>query len=427
MLTLQNDPPSLESVSEDKEQYKAYGKSIRKMISDCLQKDPSKRPSATELLKYSFFKKSKDRKYLMQTLLTGAPSIEERVKKARRDKRPPGASGRLHRTNAGDWVWSDDEEASPENSHSGDSGGKASDGSGGGGSSGGGQNTWRDEGTIVRDSCVPGSSSGSSSDHHHNQQVSGGCGQGFGDGLAARVSSSNCNLNSPTSVSSSGSKPQSQNSSRKGSMDGPVPLPPPPEFEDPSSTSSSAPPTARSGEHDASDPRSLEDKPINLVLRMRNSRRELNDIRFEFNLQKGEDSDFVLYQRLTSRIVDTADGIAQELEQAGLVEGKDVAIIATHLHQLVSQFSSPSPAAAGVTSGVSSSFSSSVQQPSSSTAGDIVSRTDHQPLPPASCAAPQVPAASTSSSSSSPKPLIFALVCISLSFSVLYQESHGAD
>lgn len=236
MLTLQNDPPSLESVSEEKEQYKGYGKSIRKMIADCLQKDPGKRPSATELLKYNFFKKAKDRKYLIQTLLSAAPSIEERAKKAKNGKRPPGASGRLHRTHEGDWVWSDDDEGSPENSDS------STGGSG---------------------SC-PGSGSGHPAARSSDSE-----------GSAPPLP----DIVPPPAPFAAGSSiaPSSQtNPSEK-------------KLSNTALSSSGAPPGSQSGNNQIPnmDILSAMDPPINLVLRMRNARKELNDIRFEFCIDRG--------------------------------------------------------------------------------------------------------------------------------------------
>jgi len=108
MLTLQNDPPTIDTGTEEKDQYKIYGRTIRKMISDCLQKDPTKRPTATELLKHPFFKKAKDKKFVQQTLLSVGPSLDVRVSKS--SKKPPGASGKLYRTESGEWTWSDDED-----------------------------------------------------------------------------------------------------------------------------------------------------------------------------------------------------------------------------------------------------------------------------------------------------------------------------
>ncbi|VEN63162.1 unnamed protein product [Callosobruchus maculatus] len=211
MLTLQNDPPNLDTGAEEKDQYKAYGKSFRKMITDCLQKEPSKRPTASELLKHQFFKKAKDKKYLQQTLVAIGPSLETRVQKA--SKRQPGASGRLHRKETGEWVWSSE-----------------------------------DEGDSV------GAGGGESSDSDAESKP----------------------MNTLVSAGSSGSDQESQ--------------------------ADSEPP------------------PVNLVLRMRNAKRELNDIRFEFAVGK-----------------DSADGIASELVGAGLVDGKDIIAITNNLQKLIEQ------------------------------------------------------------------------------------------
>jgi len=201
MLTLQNDPPTLDSGAEDKEQYKAYGKTFRKMICECLQKDPSKRPTASELLKHAFFKnKSKDRKYLQQVLVSGTPSLDAKVQK--RANRKPGTSGRLHRNETGDWVWSSDDDD--------------------------------DE---------------------------------------------------PSGLSGGGKK----------------------------KTSKSPKQTSITEEHLPENQRT-----INLVLRMRNTKRELNDIRFEFQPTK-----------------DTADGIANELLTAGLIVGDDLVAMSANLDKLI--------------------------------------------------------------------------------------------
>lgn len=225
MLTLQNDPPTLDTGAEEKDQYKAYGKTFRKMIFECLQKDPAKRPTATELLKHSFFKKARDRKYLVSTLVTIGPSMETRVHKASR--RQPGASGRLHRMETGEWVWESEEEDDDD-----------------------------DEDDAARDRPMNTLERADSSDSDSDDRGGGGAAFTIG------------------SLGAGAEAPQ-----------------------------------------------------INLVLRMRNARNELNDIRFEFAPGK-----------------DSADGIATELVGAGLLDARDADVTARQLQRLVDEFLFPGQA-----------------------------------------------------------------------------------
>ncbi|XP_041366098.1 serine/threonine-protein kinase OSR1-like isoform X2 [Gigantopelta aegis] len=195
MLTLQNEPPNLDTGAEDKDQYKAYSKIFRKMIGECLKKEPEKRPTAKQLLKHEFFKKAKDKAYIVKTCISDGPTM-----KAQKVKRVPGSSGRLHKTEDGCWEWSDDE--LDENS---------------------------EEGMAAISAT-----------------------------RSPRVKNEAVQVEAPLS------------------------------------------------------------KSINLVLRLRNEKKELNDIKFDFTPNQ-----------------DTSDSVSRELVEAGLVSGKDMIVVAANLQKIL--------------------------------------------------------------------------------------------
>lgn len=60
-----------------------YSKAFKELVDSCLDKDPSKRPTAEELLELPFFKGAKKASYLVGTLLTGLPPLVHRQERRR--------------------------------------------------------------------------------------------------------------------------------------------------------------------------------------------------------------------------------------------------------------------------------------------------------------------------------------------------------
>ncbi|KAJ7770846.1 kinase-like domain-containing protein, partial [Mycena maculata] len=74
LKTIQEAPPSLDREGGN---YK-YSRAFKEMIDSCLVKDPSKRPTAQELLQSPFFKATKKKSYLVGAILKDLPPLAHR-------------------------------------------------------------------------------------------------------------------------------------------------------------------------------------------------------------------------------------------------------------------------------------------------------------------------------------------------------------
>ncbi|XP_071966084.1 serine/threonine-protein kinase OSR1-like [Antedon mediterranea] len=243
MLTLQNDPPTLEYGIDNKDDQKKYSKEFKKMISKCLQKTPTLRPTAAELLKMPFFKKAKGKQFLEENLLDQGPSLQDRSQKV---KRVPGSSGRLHRTEDGSWEWSDEELDSESEE-----------------------------------------------------------GRAASIGRSPRVKIDHAEIKRQLDEA----KREANDDNTETSKDEQPPEKPAVEthHEVKESVKESAPTSEGM-------------KTISLVLRLRNEKKELHDIRFEFTPEK-----------------DTPEGLSQELVNADLIDGQDFVVVAANLRKVVEQ------------------------------------------------------------------------------------------
>ncbi|CAF1047146.1 unnamed protein product [Rotaria sp. Silwood1] len=105
IMTLQNEPPTLDICAEDRDQYKQYSKTFRKLIEQCLQKNPADRPTAKQLLKHDFFKKAKDRSYIAKHL---ALKFQDRKKMEEKTvtRRKPTSVRAVRVSDSGEWTFS---------------------------------------------------------------------------------------------------------------------------------------------------------------------------------------------------------------------------------------------------------------------------------------------------------------------------------
>ncbi|KAL0209462.1 hypothetical protein RCL1_007830 [Eukaryota sp. TZLM3-RCL] len=124
MLTLQNPPPSLDSVDDGEEKKTRWSRSFREFVDSCLSKDPSKRPTATSLLGHRFIKNmGRKSDYLVNNLIGKYLSSERSVANEPTDPTPgPRSQGvsspDLHKPISSEWDFGEEEMKEEKEKHS---------------------------------------------------------------------------------------------------------------------------------------------------------------------------------------------------------------------------------------------------------------------------------------------------------------------
>ncbi|KAF8078302.1 kinase-like domain-containing protein [Lyophyllum atratum] len=95
LRTIQDDPPTLDREGGTHK----YSRAFKEMVDSCLIKDPSKRPTAEDLLQTPFFKAAKKRSYLVGAILKDLPPLTQR-----QERRVAHNSGTMHSLDSWDFA-----------------------------------------------------------------------------------------------------------------------------------------------------------------------------------------------------------------------------------------------------------------------------------------------------------------------------------
>jgi serine/threonine-protein kinase OSR1/STK39 len=298
MMTLQNDPPTLDMCAEEKDQYKNYSKTFRKMIGECLKKDPTERPTAKQLLKHEFFKKAKDKAYIVKHLALPADARNMKVK-SRILVPSIATSGRWSRRPDGEWGFDFDDDPkegqNPEENAAALNAAAASGRLGAGGTS---DDDDEEENNANNRTLHPNNVNLNNLPQQQQQDLNSKRKMSLNSTTITNASSTHLpNLN--TNVNNNANSEtvpvfqnSNVNSTNNNLNDNNI-----------NSSSSSLP-------------------PIHLVLRMRDEKKELQDIKFEFLPNK-----------------DTVDEISHELVNAKLIDAIDMIAVSANLNKLLENYS----------------------------------------------------------------------------------------